>query len=315
MDEFVTETVLKSDEFSATRKGHFAADPGRALVRRDISPVARWARPVAIYLLRREERALRACAGIEGVPELVAADRNGLIRTWTEGQPLQVARPADAAFYRDAARILRALRRAGVTHNDLAKPQNWIVTPEGRAAVIDFQLARRHRHRGWRYRTMAYEDLRHLMKQKRTFAPGLLTPRQRRLAEERSLPSRIWRATGKRLYLFVTRRILDWSDGEGLGGRVERDGPATEAALMGLAGVRAVALVAYPRPGRVAGLCAFCEADPGTDPAALAEAQRAQGGRADAVEVVEALPRSENGAIRWDVLSAIALRKAAAPAG
>ena len=44
--------------------------------------------------------------------------------------------------------LARQMRRAGVTHNDIAKPQNWLMTPDGRAAVIDFQLATVHRRRG-----------------------------------------------------------------------------------------------------------------------------------------------------------------------
>lgn len=301
MSDFITDSVLKTDEFSETRRGHYADDPGRALIVRDISRVSWLAWPVALYLFRREARALAACQGLPGVPALLSAGPRSLVRTWTEGQPLQMARPADAAFYRDAARLLRRLRRAGVTHNDLAKPQNWIVTPEGHAAVIDFQLARAHRMRGWRYRLMAYEDLRHLLKHKRTFAPHLLGPRGRRFAAERSLPGRIWRATGKRLYLFVTRRLMNWSDGEGMGGRAEKDGPATEAALLALPGVRSVTLVAYPRPGRVAGLCAICEAD--TDGESLRAAHLQGGGRADVVVVLGLLPRTSAGQIDWQALN------------
>ena len=47
-------------------------------------------------------------------------------------------------------KLLREMRRAGVTHNDIAKPQNWLMTPEGRAAVIDFQLASVHESAGRR---------------------------------------------------------------------------------------------------------------------------------------------------------------------
>jgi hypothetical protein len=300
--EFIVESILKSDEFSTSERGHFADAPEVALVRRSIGGLPWWAAPIARRLLRREARALAACRGLSGVPQLVAADRTSLIRTWSEGQPLHFARPAHAAFYRDAARLLRALRRAGITHNDLAKPQNWLMTAEGGAALIDFQLARLHRRRGWRYRVMAYEDLRHLLKQKRSFAPDLMTPGEWRLVGRRSLPGRIWRATGKRLYEWVTRDLLDWSDGEGQGGRIERDGPATEAALLAEPGVRAVALVPYARAGRRAGLCAFCEAEAGVDGAALTLAQRARGGTADLVVVAPALPRDRRGMVRQEVL-------------
>lgn len=306
MTDFVTDTILKTDEFSETQKGHIAGAPDRPLIRRVLTGLPWWARPIAQSLARREVAALAAARGIEGVPQLISADREAIVRTWSEGVPLNLARPADRAFYRDGARILRALRRAGITHNDLAKAQNWLMTADGRAQVIDFQLARVHRRKGKLFRLAAYEDYRHLLKQKRHFAPDLLTPRGWRIVNQRSIPSLFWRATGKRLYVAITRGLLDWSDGEGLGGRAERDGPATEAALRAQPGVTAVVLVPFARSGRVAGLHAFCEAAAGTDAAALHAAQAAAGGSADLVQVVEALPRAANGSVRQDLLLMLA---------
>jgi len=50
------------------------------------------------------------------------------------------------------------MRRLSITHNDLAKPQNWLMTPEGDAAVIDFQLSSVHKRRSAFYCYLAYED-------------------------------------------------------------------------------------------------------------------------------------------------------------
>src|SRR5690606_10543473 len=127
--------------------------------------------------------------------QLLRVDTTGLLRSWSAGTPLQLAKPADAAWYRDARRLLREMRRRGVTHNDIAKPQNWLMTPDGRAAVIDFQLASVHRRQGKLFRIMAREDLRHLLKQKRAYAPTLLTPSETRMLAQKALPSRIWMAT------------------------------------------------------------------------------------------------------------------------
>ncbi len=221
---FVPDTVLKRDVFSETISGHLAEDPGCKVVLRKLDGVPWWARPVAWYLARKEIRGLRAVKGIEGTPELLKVDKVGLLRSWSHGTPLQLAKPDAVEWYRDARRLLREMRRRGVTHNDIAKPQNWLMTPEGRAAVIDFQLASVHHRRGPYFLTMAREDLRHLLKQKRAFAPDLLTPSEKRMLARKSLPSRVWMATGKRLYNFITRRMFDWSDGEGTEDRIARDG-------------------------------------------------------------------------------------------
>ena len=207
--EFVPETVLKRDIFSETIVGHLAEDPACKVVLRKLDGVPWYARPIAWFLARKEVRGLRAVAGIEGVPELLRVDRVGLLRSWSQGTPLQLAKPDSAAWYHDAKRLLREMRARGVAHNDIAKPQNWLMTPEGRAAVIDFQLASVHPRKGRWFRLLAREDLRHLLKQKRAFAPGLLVPSERRVLAKKSLPSRIWMATGKRAYNFVTRRLMN----------------------------------------------------------------------------------------------------------
>lgn len=304
MTGFVTQTVLKRDLFSETRKGHLEDAPEVAVIRREVSAAPLWTRPLAWMLARREIAALRAVAAIEGTPRLIGVDRDGLLRTWTAGTPLHLARPAARGWYGDAFRLLRDLRRAGVTHNDLAKPQNWLATREGRAAVIDFQLAFRHRRRGALYRLMAYEDFRHLLKQMRAFAPELMTPAGKRLLARRSWPSRIWRASGKRFYNLVTRGLFHWSDGEGTHDRLVREGPAIRTTLLAVPAVREVALAAYPFPKKGVGIYAFVETD---DPQAALDA--AQQAPADLVQPVAALPRCPAGRPRLDLLGLVAMNE------
>jgi hypothetical protein len=85
---------------------------------------------------------------------------------------------------------------------------------------VDFQLAMTLTRRGALARALGHDDLRHLLKHKRTYLPEKLTARERRILQARSLPSRIWMASGKKVYLFVTRRMLHWRDREGAGDRV-----------------------------------------------------------------------------------------------
>ena len=234
-------------------------------------------------------------------------DRDGLFRTWTDGAPLHLSRPAHAGFYGDARRILRDMRRLGVTHNDLAKPQNWLMTPDGGAAVIDFQLASLHRRRNWRFRLMAYEDLRHLLKQKRSFAPELLTPKEKRILATKSLPARIWLKTVKPVYNAVTRGLFNWSDGEGTGDRLDLEGPAIIAALTSVPGVRAAALCTYAQPAKGAGIYAFVEA---AETVTAEQARAALGPlQVENLQIVSALPRGPDASPRDDLLRLIALNQ------
>ncbi|EAQ03982.1 serine/threonine protein kinase [Pseudooceanicola batsensis HTCC2597] len=303
--DFVPVTVLKRDAFSETISGHLADRPDRRVAFRKLEGLPWWSRPIARFLARREARALKAVQGIAGCPVLISADRRGIMRDWSEGTPLQLAQPAEAAFYRDARRLLREMRRRGVTHNDVAKPQNWLMTPEGRAAVIDFQLASVHRRRGVLFRTMAREDLRHLLKQKRAYAPGLLTASQHRMLTRKSLPTRIWMATAKPIYNFVTRRLFDWSDGEGTEDRLEREGPRIAAALDARADVTGHYTCAFPLPGRGSGLYTFAET--GTGPEALRPDLPA--GVPEHLQCVPRLPRDAGGTIDAALLSLIAANR------
>lgn len=312
MTQFISQTVLKRDLFSETHKGHTAEAPDAAAIRRVVTAAPLWTRPIAWFLARREIAALRAVKGVEGTPQLIDVDRDGLVRTWTDGAPLHLARPSDASWYVDAFRLLRAFRRAGITHNDLAKPQNWIMTPDGRAAVIDFQLASRHRTRGALYRLMAYEDFRHLLKQMKSFAPHLMTPTARRVLKRRSWPSRVWMATGKKVYNLITRGVFRWSDGEGTHDRLDREGRGIKNALMAVPGTREVALTTYPLPRKGVGIYAFVETDD-ADASRLQAAQQKLGeARADLVQPVAALPRAKNGAPRHDILNLIAMNQVTA---
>ncbi|WP_281966532.1 serine/threonine protein kinase [Roseovarius nanhaiticus] len=302
---FIPKTVHKRDIFSETISGDLEGIADYPVVLRKLDTVPWYARPIAWSLARKEIRGLRAVQGIEGCPALVRVDQTGLLRSWTRGTPLQLAQPSDAAWYRDAKRLLRQMRSKGVTHNDIAKPQNWLMTPDGRAAVIDFQLASVHRRRGRLFRVMAREDLRHLLKQKRAYAPDLLTPSEHRMLAQKALPSRIWMATGKRAYNFITRRLMNWSDGEGTEDRIHRDGPALTAALMAHPEVTGVALATYALPAKGVGLYAFVE----TTLSADALTSLAPEPRPEAIQPVAALPRHADGSVREDALALIAANR------
>lgn len=208
--------LLKKDVFGQIR---LHDDGSERVVVRDLAPARWWVRGLARALLAREARALALLDGEAGVPPLIDAGRDTLTRGFIEGAPMHEARPRDPAYFRQAARLLRRLHRLGVVHNDLAKEANWLVKEGGGPAVVDFQLAWHVPRRGRLFRLLAREDLRHLLKHKRTYCPSRLTARERRILAQPSTPSRIWMHSGKRLYLLVTRRLLGWADREGAADR------------------------------------------------------------------------------------------------
>lgn len=217
--EFRPVRLLKRDLMGTVESGVLYGE-GRAplqAVRRSWTSTRLWARPVAWVLAGRERHALLQLSGQEGVPALVAFGRGELLRAFLEGRTLDEAAPPEARFYADARRLLRSIHHRGVTHNDTHKEQNWLVTTSGAPALVDFQLAGCHDARGAWFRLCRAEDVRHLLKHKRTHCASGLTARERRLLARKSWPARAWAALVKPVYRFMTRRLLRWSDREGRG--------------------------------------------------------------------------------------------------
>ena len=211
-------TLLKADELGRIER---VERDGVTLIRRDIGSARWWARGFARRAAAREARALARLEGLDGVPRLLAWDGRVLERSYMSGRPMQVGKPADAGYYRAALRLLAALHRRGIVHNDLAKEPNWLVRDDGTPGLVDFQIAWTRGRRGPLFRLLAREDLRHLLKHKRTYVPDALTRRQRAMLARPAAHSRLWRATGKRLYKLIARRIFGYWDNEGQG-RIRR---------------------------------------------------------------------------------------------
>ena len=211
--------LLKKDLFGEIR---LLRGPAGRQVLRDTSTASLAIRWLARALLRREARVLAALDGIAGVPRLVESGRDQLVREYLEGKPMHRARPGQPDYFRQSARLLRRLHRSGVVHNDLAKEPNLLVRDDGSPAFVDYQLAMVSRQRGRLFRVLAWDDIRHLLKHKRTYCPQHLTQRELGILASPSLPSRIFGSTIKPAYVFITRRLLGWADREGAGDRGER---------------------------------------------------------------------------------------------
>jgi hypothetical protein len=297
--------VLKRDVFSTIERGRFRNDDGEVdAVLRRLDGVPWWNRGLAVLLFQRERRALAAAGRLGIAPPLLFAGRRALVRGWIDGVPLHIAKPyGDAGYFRSAKAALRTLHRAGISHNDLAKEQNWLYA-EGRAYLTDFQLAARFRRRSRLFRIARYEDLRHLLKHKRRYAPQALTSAELRVLARKSLITRVWMASGKKLYYAVTRR-LDFTDREGRGLRFVREAPAIAARLRTHPQVSDVAIVPFPDRRAGTGLYAFVEGN-ATDRDLIAFLD---GSTPEHLQVVDALPRNPQGEVRSEILELVAMNQ------
>ena len=207
--------ALKADSFGRIA---LMRDATGLFVRRDLRHVPWWLRLPAWWLARREALALRKVDGLVATPQLLRWDGRRLDRSYMAGAAMYQSPPhGDRVYFQRARRLLQQLHRRGLAHNDLAKEANWLVLTDGTPAIIDFQLATRGDPRSRWMRLLAREDLRHLLKHKRTYCRDALTPVERRVLKRHSWVREAWFATGKPVYRFITRRLLKWEDNEGQG--------------------------------------------------------------------------------------------------
>lgn len=309
---FAVDTVLKRDVFSTVERGVWTDRQGRQwpAVRRRWNEVSPWLSLLARRLAAFEVKALEKVTRTGVTTPLLAVGDRFLVRGWVEGVPLQIARPAgDLNFFRSAKAALLTLHRAGYVHNDLAKQQNWLRGADGEAWLMDFQLALPVSRRWKLGRVLAYEDLRHLLKHKRTYCPAALTAREKKVLATKSLPTRLWMATGKKVYRFVTRNLMSYSDTEGRGPRVTQVAPRIAAALAAHPAVAEVHVSDFQTLGGKVGLYAFVAAqEPVTADALRAHlaTQLPDRPHLDHLQMVAALPHAADGAVRDDLLLLVA---------
>lgn len=305
--------LLKRDVFSTVERGRFRNPTGQVdAVLRRLDEVPWWSFLIARHLFARERKALQLAKGLDVGPELLWAGDRALMRGFIDGVALHLAKPrGNVAYFRSAKRALHRLHRARICHNDLAKEQNWLVGRDGQCYVTDFQLAACFRTRSRLFRIAAYEDLRHMLKHKRTYAPEALTPKERKILARKSLVARIWLMTGKKVYRGITRGIFNFTDREGGGRRLVNDAPVLIAQIRKNPDVRDAAIVAFADRRTGVGLYAFVEADSiAMETQLQSELTTAKGPKPpEHIQVVQALPRDADGKPRTEILQLVAMNQ------
>ena len=217
--------ILKQDLFGRVELIYFSDSSAipQLAIRRDLNFARWWTRPLAAYLARREIKALtrlEECnASASGFPHIISHNRQQIVRSYISGVPLHIYGKPQPLFFEQLKELLKPMHAAKVTHNDLAKEPNIIVTDDGRPALIDMQLASCATSFSLFFNTQCREDFRHVLKHQRTYYPSTLTDDDFILLAKKSIPAKIWMACVKPIYLFITRRLFRWSDREGAGDR------------------------------------------------------------------------------------------------
>ncbi len=206
-------TTLKEDAFG---KIELREMNGEQVICRDYSEAHFLARPIAGYLARREARVLKALDAVadDRLPRLIYFGDDHCIRSYVEGVPLKEGKAVDPTFYDNARELLNKMHGAGVVHNDLEKPENWLVVSDDVAGIIDFQLAYHSEKRGKIFRWSVGEDIRHLVKQKYRYSRENMTEEELSILKNKSGFGRFWSNYVKPVYNFVTRKIFRYSDRE-----------------------------------------------------------------------------------------------------
>src|SRR5437870_86721 len=305
--------LLKRDVFSTVERGRYLGCNGEVdAVLRRLDEVPWWSFIPATHLFARERKALALAKGLDVGPELLWAGRRALVRGFIDGVALHLAKPhGDVAYFRSAKLALRKLHRAGICHNDLAKEQNWLRGSNGCAYVTDFQLAACFKTRSRLFRIAAYEDLRHLLKHKRSYAPLALTPMERKILARKSFVASIWLKTGKKVYQAITRGLFNFTDREGGGRRLVNDAPVLIDLIRRNPEVRDIAIVAFADRRTGVGLYAFVEADQvALEKQLRSELSAAKGVKPpEHIQVVHALPRDAAGKPRTEILQLVAMNQ------
>ena len=141
---------------------------------------------------------LKKLRGIPGIPvPLNTFENTGFIYTYIEGCSLDSKPKLPDDFFDRLETILRNIHRRHVAYIDLNKRGNILLCPDGKPALIDFQIsfcppftnALRRPLVGSILKNLQKDDLYHLNKHKRRFRPDLMDPLQ--IEQSRTLSRRI----------------------------------------------------------------------------------------------------------------------------
>jgi predicted Ser/Thr protein kinase len=144
----------------------------------------RFRRCVAPFLIGREIKALKHLEGTPGVPHFYGrVDRYAFAMEYIEGRPIADFAPGELSpqVLENVQQSIDAIHQRGVSHGDLKRRSNLLVTPDEQVYLIDFAAAVVGNRRGnfflnWLQHKMAEIDDKSISKIKKFSAPDQMTP-------------------------------------------------------------------------------------------------------------------------------------------
>ena len=206
-------SILKEDIFGSIVHGRVN---GQEVICRNYSEARNFvAGFIARILAKNESNILSKSASIDKnkVPVILFSGKGFHCRSYIPGKALS-SNPQNASSYYDKAReLVNELHHNGIIHNDLEKPQNWIVNEQGDPAIVDFQLSLFFNNRSNKLFSIGkQEDIRHLYKNKKRYCCEGMTVEELENADKKHLLSILVMRYIKPIYNFVTRKIMNYSD-------------------------------------------------------------------------------------------------------
>ena len=158
-------------------------DGQRAAVKDFADTPAKFRRFVAPFLVGREMKALQYLDGTSGVPRFFGrVDRFAFAMEYIEGKPIADfgAGEISAQALQNVQKSIDAIHERGVSHGDLKRRSNLLVTPDEQVYLIDFAAAVVGKRKlnfalNWLQKRMAEIDDKSISKIKKFSAPDQMT--------------------------------------------------------------------------------------------------------------------------------------------
>lgn len=141
---------------------------------------------IAPYLIHRETRALQRLQGVAGVPKLYGkVNRLAFALEYIDGKPISELAPEEfnEEIFANVQQVIDGIHERQVSHGDLKRRTNFIVTSQDRVVIVDYASAviggRWWRPiTNWVQRQMAEIDNKAIAKIKKLGAPHLMTQQE-----------------------------------------------------------------------------------------------------------------------------------------